>query len=160
MGETMTAKLIGASVWEEELYEYLTAHVANEHDLITSYQQAAIDSESPAFRYLAELIIEDEVRHHRMFTEIANALRSDAEFRPVEPRVPRLARLGPDRQRVIELTDELLDQERRDSQELHRVAKRLRDVKETTLWHLLVRLMEADTDKHIRILEFIKEHAA
>ena len=42
---------------------------------------------------------------------------------------------------------------------LRGLAKQLKDVKDTTLWHLLVELMEADTAKHIRILEFIKGHA-
>jgi hypothetical protein len=48
-----------------------------------------------AFQYLASLIIGDEIRHHRMFKELASALRTDAEFRPEPPAIPRLDHWGP-----------------------------------------------------------------
>ena len=57
------------------------------------------------------------------------------------------------------LAEELIAQEKRDADELHRLAKELRDVKDTTVWQLLVRLMEMDTAKHIEILKFVRKHA-
>jgi len=155
----MAAKLVGASAWEEDLYEHLTSHVANERELLVTYQQAAAYSGSAAFRYLASLIVEDEIRHHRIFEDLAQALRADAELRSEDPRIPRLDQWGDDRERVIGLTEELIAQEERDSRELRRLAKELRDVKDTTMWSLLVRLMEMDTDKHLEILNFVRKNA-
>ena len=155
----MADKLVGASVWEQELYDHLTSHVENERDLLVTYQQAASFSGSAAFRYLASLIVEDEVRHHRMFEELAESLRADAEMRPESPRIPRLDQWGDDRERVVGLAEELIAQEKRDADELHRLAKQLREVKDTTVWELLVRLMEMDTAKHIEILKFVRKHA-
>src|SRR6266700_2229037 len=80
-GEPVTNKLIGASVWERELYEHLTSHEDQERQLLVEYKEAADDSKSPAFQYLASLIIDDEIRHHRIFRELASALKTDAEFR-------------------------------------------------------------------------------
>jgi hypothetical protein len=65
-----------------------------------------------------------------------------------------------DSQQVLELTERLLESERADAKELHRLAGVMKDVKDTTLWWLLVRLMEMDTAKHIEILEFARRHAA
>ena len=141
------------------MYDHLTSHVENEQDLLVTYQQAASFSGSPAFRYLAALIVEDELRHHRMFGELAESLRSDAKLRPENPRIPRLDQWGDDRKRVVGLAEELIVQEERDADELHRLAKELRDVKDTTMWQLLVRLMEMDTAKHIEILNFVRKHA-
>jgi len=155
----MVGKLVGASAWEEALYEHLTSHVANERDLLVTYQQAASYSGSAAFRYLASLIVEDEIRHHRMFEDLAQALRTDAELRSESPRIPRLDQWGDDRERVVGLTEELIAEEERDAAELHRLAKELRDVKDTTMWALLVRLMEMDTEKHLEILKFVRKHA-
>ncbi|MFI5042900.1 MAG: hypothetical protein ACHQNA_13820 [Acidimicrobiales bacterium] len=154
----METQLVGASPWEEELYTHLTSHEETERGLLVAYQNAAAESESPAFSYLVSLIVEDEMRHHRVFRELASALKTDAELRPEQPAVPRLE---PWRQNVgglLELTDTLLDRERADARELHRLLKDLKDVKDTTLWYLLVRLMEMDTAKHIEILDFIKRH--
>jgi ferritin len=155
----MASKLVGASVWEEEMYEHLTSHAENERDLLVAYQQAAADSGSPAFRYLASLIIEDEVRHHKLFEDLAESLRTDAELRQEEPKIPRLEQWRVNGRNLSELTERLLAQEEQDERELRRLARELKDVKDTTLWHLLVHLMEMDTAKHIAILRFVHKHA-
>jgi rubrerythrin len=155
----MTQALIGASVWEDDLYRHLSTHLAAEIDLLTAYKDAAEESNSAAFRYLANLIIEDEKRHHRVFEELANALRSDVEMRPVEPSVPDMAGFGDMPQTVIELTGSLLAREEEDAAELRHLSRQLRDVRDTTLWQLLVKIMELDTEKHAEILRFVRKHA-
>ena len=156
----MATKLLGASVWEHELCEHLTSHEQNERGLLEEYQTAAARSWSPAFRYLSALILEDEHRHHRVFQELASALESDVEMQLEEPAVPRrLHHWGPDAAQVVQLTEELLAREHADAKELHRLAGGLKSVKDETLWRLLIKLMEMDTTKHIKIPEFVKRHA-
>lgn len=155
----MPEQLIGASVWEQTLYDHLTSHETNERELLAEYQQAAADSKSPAFGYLAALIVEDEMRHHRLFRELAESLKTDAEMRPGEPIVPRLGGWGPDPHKVVEISDRLVHHEEMDLVVLRRIRKELDTVKETTLWALLVKLMELDTQKHVEILNFVRRHA-
>jgi hypothetical protein len=50
-------------------------------------------------------------------------------------------------------------EEERDADDLGRLAKELREVKDTTMWHLIIRLMEMDTAKHLEILNFVRKHA-
>jgi len=148
--------LAGASIWEVELFEHLTSHEQSERRLLADYQEAAAISGSAAFRYLADLIVEDEIRHHRLFRELASALRSDVEMRPEEPAVPRAANWGSDPSAVLALTEQLLTQERTDARELRHLAEVMEELEDVTLWPLLVRLMEMDTAKHIAILEFVR----
>lgn len=148
--------LAGASIWESELYEHLTSHEENERDLLVEYQEAAADSGSAAFAYLVGLIMEDEVRHHRLFRELTSALRSDVELRPDEPAVPRPDAWGSDPSRIEALTETLLAREHEDARELRHLAAVLRELEDVSLWPLLVRLMEMDTAKHVAILEFVK----
>ena len=155
----MTQALIGASPWEDDLYRHLSTHIAVEIDLLSAYKEAAEESKSAAFSYLANLIIEDERRHHRVFEELANALRSDVEMRAVEPAVPDMAGFGDLPQKVVELTESLLAREEEDAAELRMLSRQLRDVRDTTLWQLLVKIMELDTEKHAEILRFVRKHA-
>lgn len=155
----MAEQLVGASVWEQELYEHLASHEENERELLVEYQQAAADSRSPAFRYLAALIVEDEMRHHRLFRELTESLKLDAELRPGEPEIPRLGGWGSDPRRVVEISDRLARHEEQDLESLRRIRKELDTVKDTTLWALLVKLMELDTSKHKEILDFVRRHA-
>jgi hypothetical protein len=155
----VTNALVGASVWEKALYDHLTSHIEKERDLLVSYQAAAAYSQSPAFRYLASLVIEDELRHHRHFEDLAASVRADAECQPQISPIPHLDLPDGDAERVIGLAADLIAEEERDAVELRHLARELRDVKDTTLWQLLVRLMELDTAKHLEILRFVRRHA-
>jgi rubrerythrin len=155
----MTEKLSGASLWEQQVYDHLEAHVEQERGLLAAYQAAAEASESTTFRYLTAMIVEDEKRHDQLFSQLGEALKTDAELRPEEPAIPRLDHWGPHPEQIVEATERLLHAEREDAKEMQRLAKELNSVKETTLWQLLVKLMEADTAKHVEILEFVIRYA-
>lgn len=154
----MTDTLVGASVWEQGIYDHLLSHVEAERGILDSYRDAAERSESTAFRYLVNLIVEDELRHHKRFSELAEALRSDAELSADPPVVPRLDWYKADHKVIGELTGRLIAQEKADAKELERLRRELKDVKDTTMWVLLVKLMEADTAKHLEILNFVRHH--
>ena len=142
--------ITGASVWEQDIYDYACDHVATEGALLEDYQQLAEDqSGSPAFRYLANLILADERRHHQLFNDLAESIRQMAEMRLEDEPIPSLHGLRADRERISSATERLLKQ----------FAKMLKDVRDTTLWGLLVELMQDDTSKHIKILSFISERA-
>jgi rubrerythrin len=156
---TDTLTLKGASVWEQELYEHLTSHAGKERTLLEAYNEAATVSGSAAFKYLVGLIVEEEIRHHERFRDLADSLRNDAELSSADPVIPRLDWSGADSETIRHLTDDLIRQERADAKELRRLRRQLSDVRDTTLWVLLVGLMESDTEKHLDILKFIKDHA-
>jgi hypothetical protein len=106
------------------------------------------------------LLIDDEIRHHQIFTELAESLKNDALLQAGDPSIPYLDfDKTSNRDAVIDLTDQLLQGEQADAQELKRLRRELRDVKDTSLWSLLVDMMERDTQKHIAILRFAKKHA-
>jgi rubrerythrin len=158
--EMSDASSAGPSAWERDLYAHLSSHVERESGLLQAYRAAAESSPSKALRYLANLLIDDEIRHHQIFTELAESLKNDALLRSGDPAVPYLDfDRTSNRDAVIEITDQLLQGEQADAQELRRLRHELREVKDTSLWSLLVDVMERDTQKHIAILRFVKKHA-
>jgi rubrerythrin len=150
---------IGASRWERGIFDHLTQHIIQERELLAEYVDAATETESRALAYLIGLLVEDERRHHRLFKQLALSLKASAELQPEGPPVPRIDFDKENRAEVLEMTERLLEREEGDSLELKRLRKELSDVEDTTLWGLLVELMERDTDKHIAILRFAQRHA-
>jgi hypothetical protein len=146
----------GLSVWEAALLDHFTEHLRTERELLAAYQLVVDEAGAEYASYLFALIVEDEVRHHRLFEELANALR--AAVQPtVEPKVPTVeAVANPDK--LLAMTEQLLDAEKADARELKRLArdKQLRLMKGHSLWPLLIELMEHDTEKHQTILRFIR----
>ena len=149
---------LGWSVAETELFAHLSDHAAHEGAILDEYARAAAATQSKALAYLIEILMEDERRHHRWFAELASSLASDASFSGTEPAVPYMDFHRADRAAVRDVTDRLLDHEKSDERELIRLQRELRDVSGTTLWGLLVELMQRDTDKHIAVLTFVKKH--
>jgi hypothetical protein len=62
-------------------------------------------------------------------------------------------------EQLIPELEKLLAFERQDAKELKDLEKRFKDYRRTTIWPLLTELMALDTQKHIRILEFLLHHA-
>lgn len=148
----------GPSPWERQLYAHLKGHVETERATLERYAEVAEQTDSEAFRYLVKLLIDDEVRHHHLFNEIADSLETDALMKHEQRAVPYMDLARADRAAVLEVTKELLENEEHDLGELKRLQRELRDVKDTTLWGLLVELMERDTEKHMAILRFVRKH--
>ncbi len=101
---------------------------------------------------------EDEVRHHRLYEEWALTVREMVVVTEPGHAIPGLTPKS-DPERLIAAVDDLLAVEKDDAQQLKALDKSLKNVRHTTVWPLLVELMEMDTRKHIKILEFLREHA-
>ena len=154
----MTQTIAGASVWEQEFYDHLCSHVDAELETLRAYEQLASSTDSQAFKYLARLILDDERRHHKILNELAESIRTTAELSAKPTPIPGLD-FGLQRDAILAATERFLDVERADDKELKRLAKELKDVRETTLWELVLELIKADNEKHRRILGFIRDHA-
>jgi hypothetical protein len=67
------------SPFDAAVLRHLTEHLADETEILDEYRVLASSPDAPV-RYLAQLILEDEERHHRVMTELANQFRSSASL--------------------------------------------------------------------------------
>lgn len=149
--------------WARSIVEHVEHHMDTERDVLSRYGELANDTPDERLRYLIHLILDDEVRHHRVFAEMANWLRAETEHRPLSgPRVPSFgARTeGEGLQELQERTAELLAFEHEDLDELRDLRREVTRVQDTAWWAALVDSMEHDTRKHIQLLEFIQRELA
>jgi hypothetical protein len=158
-GGAVMARIAGASVWEQELYDHVTAHGRNEGEVLEAYEELAASTDSPAFAYLARIILDDERRHHQLLNDLAETIRTTAELSGEPTPIPDLGLFKGDRQQILAQTEQFLALEEEDNKKLERLAKDLKDVRKTTAWQLVVQLMQHDNEKHRRILKFIRDRA-
>ncbi len=150
----------GTKEWEDAVYEHVSNHGETEGEILAEYQQLANDeSMSPAFRYLAQMILVDEVRHHRVFDDLATTMRLLREHSDESPPIPSLEGFHADRLHIQRITDELLQVEKDDLRELKAFSKELKELRKVNLWSFLIELMIDDTKQHIKILEYIRDRA-
>ncbi len=107
----------------------------------------------PRRRFLIEQILADERRHHALFEKLSAASSGG----DVGGRGPGTA--GPSPEEVAELLEQtrrLIEFERDDAAALKALDRELRPKDDDTIWRLLVELMELDTSKHLRILDYLE----
>jgi rubrerythrin len=139
---------------ERKLIAVLNTHSERESAALDSYTKLVTQSEDEGIRYLGQLIIEDEERHHQIIDEMLNTIRSWVDEVDVEPHAP--AMVGRVSHDLLAETERLLDFEKADLAELRHLKKRLELASSFPLLNLLVKLMIHDTRKHIAILKFIR----
>ena len=144
----------GASVGTRQLVELIVRHGAEEGALLATYEGLAAESPDETVRYLVNLILEDEHRHHRLLAELSNAMAWGVSAEPPVDTVPHLSRVLDGA--LLKQTTRLRKSEQADYRALKRLRRRLRPFADTTLWVLIVDLMLLDTKKHATILRFLE----
>lgn len=141
------------------LYDHLRTHVAAESTILREYVDATERTESQALRYLVDLIVQDERRHHQLFADMAQTLQFNINVVGPGMTVPALdfeRETGPETAQIVE---RLLSFELEDKRELKQLHKQVVGLfGDSSLYGLLVENMQRDTDKHIAILRFVKKH--
>jgi hypothetical protein len=138
-----------------KVVEALDRHGREEAELLERYQRFVDESEPAAVRYLVELILEDEQRHHRVLEGLANTIAWGSVKGTPEQVVPSFPIRFQGNAAFRSETQALLHHERRDRSQLRKLRRRLRTYGDDASWELLIDLMRSDTAKHIRILRFI-----
>jgi hypothetical protein len=138
------------SPFDAAILAHLTEHLAGEAEILDEYRLLAASPDAPV-RYLAQLILEDEERHHRVMTELANQFRSSASLVEHPPQVPWLTR-STDRHGLARSVRRLRRFERRDLRQLRKLARQLRPIRDDSLDPVIVATLEMDTRKHLRYL--------
>jgi hypothetical protein len=140
--------LIGS--FDAIILDHLSKHLAGEAEILDEYRQLAT-SPDPPVRYLAQLILEDEERHHRVLSELANQFRPATSLDEQTPHVPWLTK-STDRHGLARSVRRLRRFERRDLRQLRKLARQLRPIKDNSLDPVIVATLKMDTRKHLRYL--------
>lgn len=154
MAEVTHERLIGASVLDQRLFDAIGAHEHDEQAVIEEYEAFAEQTSSKTVRYLINLIVEDERKHHRVLVELANTIRAEVTFEERGSRIPYLDVHRGDSE-LLAATKRFLEVERRDREELRSLSRQV-DKAGAPLEAFLVGLVLEDSDRHIRILRFIE----
>jgi rubrerythrin len=143
---------VNTNEWWARISHEFQLHVREELHFLEQYQDVVDRLDDDAARFLFKMILDDEHRHHELFDDMTRAVLREGEELPGIPKFD-----AEQARELLEPTERFLAAERDDHKKLHQLARELRPVANETLWPLLVELMEIDTEKHVRILEYLRE---
>jgi rubrerythrin len=132
------------------------SHARHEERWLSSYKEIAQKSDDPLIRFLFALIVADEERHHELTGRMIGKLKDELAWTRSEGAVRRPGLRGEKAKRLGVSVESFLDAERKGIKEYERLMKTseglYRDV-----FALLYRTMILDSQKHIDILEFLRQ---
>lgn len=143
---------------EVKIAAALAEHGPREGEALAEYERLIEECDDPGVRYLAEMILADERRHHQQITEMLHQVQSYLWETEVEPQVPHLQHRHD--ARLHAATQRLIDIEREDAKELRKLHHDVKSQPDSSMLPLLVELMMLDTQKHIAMLKLIRSHVA
>jgi hypothetical protein len=145
-------------IWAQRLAHYLQEHMDTEREALRSYAHLAEETQSDRIRFLINMILDDEVRHHRIFQDLVNWLRAEHSQRTdIDTAIGHgsVTNVGPEREHLLEMTAGLVELEKEDQRELKKLQKMVTDMPDTEWWWSLVEAMKLDTRKHAMLLEAV-----
>lgn len=140
------------------LVAFLTSHEAREEETLAGYRQLAEVLPTAGLRYVARLILSDEQRHHQFFGDLSETVLAFEDLAARGMPVPPISgEADPTaRQNALQSLEQFIRLEQEEQTDLERLAVDLKPSQETTLWSVIVQIMREDTERHIRLLEFMR----
>jgi len=139
--------------WWVAVTHAFASHVRDESYVLEEYDRLAGTTADPGTRFLLQMIVADERRHHELFQRLGDDARHGAHELVPDPPDPPPGEVP----ELLEHTRRFLELEREDAASLKTLLRQLRPVADETMWRLLVELMQLDTEKHLRILGYLED---
>jgi rubrerythrin len=141
----------------ERLLNNFEAHETKEEESIEQYRKLLTAMPNPVTRFLLQLIISDEEKHRAVIHAIVQTLRGSLTWRKPEGSLEGAADPATTSSELRAYTDKFIELEREGIRENKTL------VKESSgyyhgLFKILLDSMIRDSEKHIELLEFLKEH--
>jgi rubrerythrin len=135
-------------------------HAIAEQDALELYEYLRTASGDPVIGLVMRLILEDEERHHGLLKRIEATLRDAIEWTHSPAALPTPATpTQPVRQALIDTASALIKEEHTGAHYLRDLAHREKAVN-SGLTSLLIEMMAMDSDKHARLLQFVRDRLA
>jgi hypothetical protein len=140
----------------ERLVDELEAHEYQEGMFLKRYKELAAKSDNRVVKLLLDMIVADEERHHAVTRAMAATIRGDLNWtQPVEA-LRGIYDLRVEKGKLLDLTEDFITIEKEGINEYRSLIKESRGYYRD-LFVLLFRSMIRDSQKHVEILEFLRD---
>ncbi|HEX2931339.1 MAG TPA: hypothetical protein VHV54_16565, partial [Candidatus Binatia bacterium] len=141
----------------EKLLNEFEAHEAKEEKSLDYYRKTLADMPNPLTRFLMQLILSDEEKHRAVLHAMVATLRGSLTWTKPAGSLEGAGDLKEMNGKLRDVTEELIQLEKDGIRECRTL------VKESTgyyhgLFKVLLDSMIRDSEKHVELLEFLREH--
>lgn len=140
----------------ERLADEFESHEAKEREMVSRYKEMAKESKNPFVEFLLGLIIADEEKHHQVTRAMLSTLEGDLLWTRPKEAIHGITDLQDGHRELLTLTEDFIEIEKEGIESYRKLIKESRGYYRG-LFGMLFETMIRDSEKHVKILEFLKE---
>ena len=140
----------------ERLTNEFAVHEEHEGKFLLQYKELVGRTANPLIKFLLQLIVSDEEKHHAVSHAMLSTLKGDLNWTNPADALRGLYDLGAEKKKLMELTEGFIEVERNGIKEYKKLIKESKGYYHD-LFVLLFQSMVHDSEKHIKILEFLRQ---
>jgi rubrerythrin len=143
----------------ERLTQDFEAHESDESRFVAQYKEVAAKTNNRMIRFLLQMIISDEEKHHAATHAMASTLKADLNWTDPDVALRGLYDLGEEKDQLVQLTADFIRVEKEGIKKYRELIKSSRGYYRD-LFVILFESIIHDSEKHIKILEFLHARLA
>lgn len=141
----------------EQIQHSFVNHEREEQEFLKGYGEIVDGCENPLIRFLLQLIMKDEEKHHALVRTIATTFSDEIVGRRSSGGLPKFELMSEDDvERLKSLTKDFIKTEKDGIKQYQALTKSCGDLYDGLL-ELLIQTIIHDSRKHLMILEFISK---
>jgi hypothetical protein len=158
--EALGSKTVGVISDEssevERLMNEFESHETHEAVYVRRYRELFLRLQNPLVKFLLELILADEEKHHTVLQSMTSTLKGAVTWTRFESALEGLYNLGQQKDEILKVTEEFIRAEKREIVEYRKLMRATKRYYQG-LFTLFLAAMIHDSEKHVEILEFLRK---
>jgi hypothetical protein len=140
----------------ERLMKEFESHETHERVFLRRYKEMLETTHNPLVKFLVELIVTDEEKHHEVLHAMASTLEGSVTWTHLQNAIEGLYNLGNEKDEILKLTEDFLNVEKKEIGEYRKLMRATKRYYQG-LFTLFLAAMIHDSEKHVEILEFLRK---
>jgi bacterioferritin (cytochrome b1) len=140
----------------ERLMKEFESHEAHEAAFLRRYREMLETTQNPLVKFLVELIVADEEKHHVVLHAMTSTLEGSLTWTHLQNAIEGLYNLGKEKDEILKLTEDFLRAEKKEIGEYRKLMRATKRYYQG-LFALFLAAMIHDSEKHVEILEFLRQ---
>jgi rubrerythrin len=140
----------------ERLANEFEAHEGQEGSFLKQYKELVGQTDNRMVKFLLQMIISDEEKHHAITHAMLSTLKGDLNWSSPADAIRGLYELKNEKEKLLGLTENFIQVEKTGINEYKQLIKESKGYYRD-LFGLLFRSMIHDSEKHVEVLEFLRD---
>ncbi len=139
----------------ERLMKEFESHETHEEVFLGRCREMLETTHNPMVKFLVELIVADEEKHHMVLHAMTSTLKGSLTWTQLQNAVEGGDNLGKEKDKILKMTEDFIHVEQKEIGEYRKLARATRRYYQG-LFTLFLAAMIRDSEKHVEILEFLR----